>query len=243
MGNTICKSNSIQIKESKLNEYQNIITTYENNYNTLKNAFRCMICMENIMNLSPTCGHMGICLQCYNLPRLGAYRRKCIICKNIIKYNKIIFPFTIEEQKINNFYNLNIENTIDTILINEESLHINSNIIQNFNSMKESLNSDIDRIEKKHDRLKKNNSILVQENIELEKNKNEMNENIKKLEFESLTIEDEINELININKKLKEENQIISYINSNKNNDMILSDYEDEINSINSSNSIIECAN
>ncbi len=240
MGNTSCKSNGIHIRESKLSEYEDIIKTYENNYNSLKNAFRCMICMENIINLSPTCGHMGICFECYNLPRLGAYRRKCIICKDIIKYNKIIFPFIIEEQKINNFYNLNIENTIDTILINEESLHVNSDIIQNFNIIKESLNKDIDRIEKKHVRLKEKNLILIEKNIELEKNKNEANENIKKLEFESLTLEDEVKELIDINKKLKEENKIINFINSNKNNDIILSDYEDEINS---SNSIIECAN
>jgi hypothetical protein len=82
-------------------------------FNVLNEAFRCISCFSNYMNYSMSCGHLGICSNCYDYLKSSnsQYKNKCMICrKKSIKYNKFIIPFS--EVDLNYAVDFNPENML-----------------------------------------------------------------------------------------------------------------------------------
>lgn len=74
--------------------------SFYDKFNIINEAFRCISCYSNYMNYSMSCGHLGICTNCYNYIKESnnQYKNKCMICrKKLIKYNKFIIPFSETE--------------------------------------------------------------------------------------------------------------------------------------------------
>jgi hypothetical protein len=70
------------------------LAIYKNKYESLKNNFKCLICMDDYVDYIPNCGHVGLCIECKNNL---VDKRKCVICKQNIKYIKIFLPYNVEK--------------------------------------------------------------------------------------------------------------------------------------------------
>lgn len=59
---------NVLVKRKKLHTLSSVLTLleeelieYKNKYDSLKNNFKCVICMDKYVNFIPICGHVGLC--------------------------------------------------------------------------------------------------------------------------------------------------------------------------------------
>lgn len=92
--NVLVKRKKLHTLCSDLTLLEEELEIYKNKYDSLKNNFKCVICMDEYVNFIPNCGHVGLCKEC-----LGNLvdKRKCVICKENIKYIEIFLPYNVEK--------------------------------------------------------------------------------------------------------------------------------------------------
>jgi len=154
------------IKTSNFDKYMEMNLLYKDNLESLIDSLKCYICMTNYVNLSPSCGHMGICDKCYRNKNFN-YRHTCAICKKHVSYIDIILPFSEDEFKIDKINLFKIIENVDTKNIKDNLI---STKIQNIKSELDS-NEDLTKkfkkiklenyhLKKQYNKINKLNDIL-----------------------------------------------------------------------------------
>ena len=182
MGNISCTYKKGDINTKNLNEmFENYICE----------KLKCLVCMDNIVTRIPSCGHLGVCDDCYFSTSFNKFKNTCILCKKTqIKYNNIIFPFDI---------NLN-EQLNDSITLNKE-------IIQSCRTEVDEFSRKIKFLDQKENNLK---CRIKQIKVEL----NEHALHNKNLQEKSLELQEEVTKLNKFNDELYNDN--IALYNDNK---------------------------
>ena len=164
MGSIKSRYSSVDIEENNnLIQLKKGIKYYKENFNNINECFKCSICMNNYIDLTPTCGHMGICNECYN-NRSFIFKNKCILCKKHVRYIKIFLPYSFNNGKITNVNKLT-HNHISSFLndnINELTI-INEKLKKKYskrlNEIKD-LNYVIKNVDNKNNILEKELKII-----------------------------------------------------------------------------------
>jgi hypothetical protein len=162
------------IKNEDFDKYMELNLLFKDNLEALIDSLKCFICMTNFINLSPSCGHMGICDTCYRNKNFR-YRHNCPICKEDIMYVNIILPFSENEVKIDKLKLLRIINNIDIKNIKDTN------------------------ISKKITEMKINNNNL---NLEI-KNNEDLIQKFKEIKLENYHLQRQYNKLTRMNDILK----------------------------------------
>jgi len=142
------------INNSNFEKYMEINLLYKDNLESLINSLKCFICMTNYINLSPSCGHMGICDKCYRNKNFN-YKHTCPICKNNVSYIKIILPFSEDEVKIDKLNLLKIIQNIDIKNIKDDSTSSKIQEIKSELESKEDLTKKFKKIKLENYHLKR----------------------------------------------------------------------------------------
>ena len=182
MGNISCTYKKGDTNTKNLNE---MFESY------ICEKLKCLVCMDNIVTRIPSCGHLGVCDDCYFSRSFNKFKNTCIVCKKThVKYNNIIFPFNI---------NLN-EQLNDSIILNKE-------IIQSCRLEVNDFSRKIKFLDEKENNLK----------CRIKQIKVELNENAlhnKNLQEKSLELQEEVTKLNKFNDELYNDN--IALYNDNK---------------------------
>ena len=207
--NVLIKKKKLHSLCSDMSLLEEELQLYKNKYDSLKNNFKCIICMDEYVNFIPNCGHVGLCKECKNNL---VDKRRCVICKENIKYIEIFLPYNLE--KINNqIGEIIVENTIITDFSGD-------------NFIKEELESyknTITSLEYENEELIIKNEYLLNELKEIENTK----KNLFREKFYILTreIDNLISEIDFLNKnriqhnnKVKKSNRFCDFKNFNLNN-------------------------
>lgn len=109
------------IDNGEFDKYMEMNLIYKDNLEALMDSLKCFICMTNYVNLSPSCGHMGICDKCYRNKNFK-YRHKCPICKKHVSYVDIILPFSEDEIKIDKLKLIKIIENVDYKNIKDDKI-------------------------------------------------------------------------------------------------------------------------
>lgn len=178
MGNVKSRCSSNDIKENNnLVQLKKEINYYKENFNNINESFKCSICMDNYIDLTPSCGHMGICNQCYN-NRSFISKNKCILCRKNVKYIKLFLPYSFNNKKITsvnklskNHFNFFInENINELTIINDElkeKYYEKSQEINNLNYIIKNIDNKNNRLEKELKLIKNKYKEVNNENIKL----------------------------------------------------------------------------
>ena len=162
------------IKSSNFDKYMEMNLLYKDNLESLIDSLKCFICMTNYVNLSPSCGHMGICDKCYRNKNFK-YRHTCPICKKHVSYINIILPFSEDEVKIDKLKLLKIIENVDTKNIKDKLVLIKVQNIKTELKSKEDLTKKFKtELKSKEDLTKKFKKIKL-ENYNLKKQYNKIN--------------------------------------------------------------------
>ena len=168
------------IDNGEFDKYMEMNFIYKDNLEALIDSLKCFICMTNYVNLSPSCGHMGICDKCYRNKNFR-YKHNCPICKSHVSYVDIILPFSEGEIKIDKLKLIKIIENVDNKNIKNEKiskklknmkfeLENNENLSQKFKRVKvenHRLQTEYNKLSKLNDILKNKVNIRYQKSLKL----------------------------------------------------------------------------
>lgn len=109
------------IDNGEFDKYMEMNLIYKDNLEALIDSLKCFICMTNYINLTPSCGHMGICDKCYRNKNFR-YRHNCPICKRHVSYVDIILPFSEDTIKIDKLKLIKIIENVNTKNIKDDKI-------------------------------------------------------------------------------------------------------------------------
>lgn len=109
------------IHNGEFDKYMEMNLIYKDNLEALIDSLKCFICMTNYINLTPSCGHMGICDKCYRNKNFR-YRHNCPICKRHVSYVDIILPFSEDTIKIDKLKLIKIIENVNTKNIKDDKI-------------------------------------------------------------------------------------------------------------------------
>ena len=198
--------NPINSYEDLLNSNQlleNQLTDISDKANDLVEGLQCIICYNNVFEYVPTCGHIGICGECFNDSKFR-FRKNCVICSKKVKYVKLFLKIENINDDLKSVIRKKLENKIENLEIINKCASDNNKVLYENNN----------KLIKECSLFKKQMKLLIEQNSVLQNNLN-----LKNLLFKKKSKIKIINydiEILNIMKtkvnSIKISNYILSFL-------------------------------